>query len=148
MQSSIDKHSKRLIASNIELLLNYCDRFYDRQFITRDSVNRGVLEKFEELLNGNFSSEKPYSIGLPNEAYCAAELNFSTNYFGDLIKKETGRSAQEYLKNKIIEVAKTRSLAPKRPLVKLHMNLDLDIRSISRVFSNKELVKLPMNTGL
>lgn len=54
LQQSVDKHSKKLIASNIELFLNYCERFYDRQFITRDNVNRGILEKFEELLNGYF----------------------------------------------------------------------------------------------
>ncbi|GAA4195769.1 helix-turn-helix domain-containing protein [Pedobacter jeongneungensis] len=108
LQQSIDKHSKKLIASNIELLLNYCDRFYDRQFITRDAVNKGVLENFEKLLNGYFRSEKPYSIGLPSVAYCAEELHFSANYFGDLIKKETGKSAQEFIQAKIIDVAKNK----------------------------------------
>lgn len=108
LQQSVDKHSKKVIASGIELLLNYCDRFYDRQFITRDTVNRGVLEKFESLLNGYFSSEKPYSIGLPSVAYCAEQLNLSANYFGDLIKKETGKSAQEFIQHKIIEVAKNK----------------------------------------
>ncbi|SHN36961.1 AraC family transcriptional regulator [Chitinophaga sp. CF418] len=108
LQQSVDKHSKKVIASGIELLLNYCDRFYDRQFITRDAVNKGVLEKFEELLNGYFISEKPYSIGLPSVAYCAGELHFSAKYFGDLIKKETGKSAQEYIQNKIIDVAKNK----------------------------------------
>ncbi|SFD82324.1 Helix-turn-helix domain-containing protein [Chitinophaga sp. CF118] len=108
LQQSVDKHSKKVIASSIELLLNYCDRFYDRQFITRDTVNKGVLEKFEELLNGYFTSEKPYSIGLPSVAYCAEELHFSAKYFGDLIKKETGKSAQEYIQNKIIDVAKNK----------------------------------------
>lgn len=106
LQQSIDKHSKKLIASNIELFLNYCDRFYDRQFITRDNVNRGILEKFEELLNGYFTSEKPQSIGLPSVASCAEELHLSPNYFGDLIKKETGKSAQEYIQNKIVDFAK------------------------------------------
>ncbi|RQO66301.1 AraC family transcriptional regulator [Pedobacter sp. KBW06] len=108
LQHAIDKHSKQLIVSNIELFLNYCERFYDRQFITRDHANKGILEKFEELLNGYFASEKPYSIGLPSVAYCAEELHLSPNYFGDLIKKETGKSAQEYLQNKIIEVAKNK----------------------------------------
>lgn len=105
---SIDKHSKKLVASTIELLLNHCERFYDRQFITRDIINKGVLERFEDLLNGYFKSEKPYSIGAPTVAYCADELYFSANYFGDLIKKETGKSAQEFILNKIIEVAKDR----------------------------------------
>ncbi|MES2827496.1 MAG: helix-turn-helix domain-containing protein [Bacteroidota bacterium] len=106
LQQAIDKHSKKLIASNIELLLNYCDRFYDRQFITRDTVNKGVLENFEEMLNSYFKSEKPYTIGLPSVAYCAEELHFSANYFGDLIKKETGKTAQDYIQEKIIDVAK------------------------------------------
>jgi AraC-like DNA-binding protein len=106
LKQSIDKHSKKLIASNIELFLNYCERFYDRQFITRDNANRGIIEKFEELLNSYFSSDKPQNIGLPSVAYYASELNLSANYFGDLIKKETGKSAQEYIQNKIIGVAK------------------------------------------
>lgn len=108
LEQSVDKHSKKLIASNIELFLNYCERFYDRQFITRENVNKGILEKFEELLNSYFSSEKPNSFGLPSVAYCADELNLSPNYFGDLIKKETGKTAQEYIQNKIIDVAKER----------------------------------------
>ncbi|MFV8343523.1 helix-turn-helix domain-containing protein [Flavobacterium sp. XS2P39] len=108
LKQSIDKHSKKLIASNIELFLNYCERFYDRQFITRDTANKGIVEKFEELLNDYFSSDKPQSIGLPSVAYYANELNLSANYFGDLIKKETGKSAQEYIQNKIIDVAKNK----------------------------------------
>lgn len=109
LHQNIDKHSKKLIATNIELFLDYCDRFYDRQFITRDNVNKGILEKFEELLNGYFSSEKPHKIGLPSVAYCADELHLSANYFGDLIKKETGKSAKEYIQDKIIDVAKNKT---------------------------------------
>jgi AraC-like DNA-binding protein len=108
LQHAIDKHSKQLIVSNIELFLNYCTRFYDRQFITRDNANKGVLERFENLLNSYLSSDKPQNIGLPSVAYFADELHLSANYFGDLIKKETGSSAQEYIQSKIIEVAKER----------------------------------------
>lgn len=106
LEHSIDKHSKTLIASNIELFLNYCERFYDRQFFTRGDVNKGILERFEELLNYYFVSGKPKEIGLPTVAYCAEELHLSPNYFGDLIKKETGKTAQEYIQNKIIDTAK------------------------------------------
>lgn len=67
----IDKHSKRLIVSNIEILLNYCIRFYDRQFITRKNVHKGILERFENLLNEYFQTDKPQAIGLPSVAYCA-----------------------------------------------------------------------------
>lgn len=108
LDHSIDKHSKTLIASNIELFLNYCERFYDRQFITRGDINRGILEKFEELLNSYFESSKPKEIGVPTVAYCAEELHLSANYFGDLIKKETGKTAQEYIHNKIVDTAKDR----------------------------------------
>lgn len=110
LELGVDKHSKKLIASNIELFLNYCERFYDRQFITRENVNKGILEKFEEVLNGYFKTDKPNTIGLPSVAYCADELYLSANYFGDLIKKETGKSAQEYIQNKIIDLAKDKIL--------------------------------------
>ncbi|SDH33782.1 helix-turn-helix domain-containing protein [Chitinophaga filiformis] len=108
LDQNIDKHSKRLIASNIELLLNYCIRFYDRQFITRENINKGILERLEYLLQGYFSSDKPRNEGLPSVAYCAEALHLSPNYFGDLVKKETGRSAQEYIQSKVIDVAKER----------------------------------------
>ena len=108
LNQSIDKHSRKVISSNIELLLNYCDRFYDRQFITREHVNKGILEKFEEIMNTYFISEKPLETGLPSVAYCAEKLNLSPNYFGDVVKKETGKTAKEYIQNKIIEEAKNR----------------------------------------
>jgi AraC-like DNA-binding protein len=112
LQQNIDKHSKKLIATNIELFLNYCERFYDRQFITRDNVNKGILEKFEELLNGYFTSDKPQKHGLPSVAYFAEELHLSANYFGDLIKKETGKSAKETIQYKIISLAKNLTFDP------------------------------------
>lgn len=108
LEHAIDKHSKRLIVSNLETLLNYCIRFYDRQFITRENVNKGMLEKFEELLSEYFQTDKPNAIGLPSVAYCAGELNLSAGYFGDMIKKETGKTAQEYIQSKVIDVAKER----------------------------------------
>lgn len=106
LKQTIDKHSKKLIAANIELLLDYCQRFYDRQFITRDVVHKGVLEKFEALLNAYYSSEKPQSLGLPTVAYFAEQLHLSSNYFGDLIKKETGQSPKDYIQERTIMLAK------------------------------------------
>ena len=106
LENNIDKHSKGLIVSTIELFLNYCARFYERQFITRDNVHKGILERFENLLNDYFQSDKAQTLGLPSVAWCAAELNLSANYFGDLIKKETGKTAQDYVQEKIITVAK------------------------------------------
>jgi len=108
LEQNIDNHSKRLIVSNIELFLNYCVRFYDRQFITRENVHKGTIEKFENLLNNYFQSDKPRNLGLPSVSSCAEELNLSSNYFGDLVKKETGKSAQEYIQDKVLETAKGR----------------------------------------
>lgn len=112
LERAIDKHSKMLIVSNIELLLNYCIRFYDRQFITRDHAHQGILERFERLLQEYFLSDKPQIEGLPSVAYCAGELNLSANYFGDLVKKAAGKSAQEYIQAKVIDVAKERIFDP------------------------------------
>jgi len=108
LSQSIDKHSKGIIVNNIELLLNYCVRFYDRQFITRENINTDILSKFENLLNNYFQSETPQVIGLPSVGYFADHLHLSPNYFGDLIKKETGKTAQEHIQLKLINLAKER----------------------------------------
>lgn len=106
LQHPIDKHSKRLISRNIELLLDYCMRFYERQFITRSESNKSVLVKFETLLDDYFQSDKLQTDGLPSVKYFADKVFLSPNYFGDLIKKETGKSAQEYIQNRMIDLAK------------------------------------------
>ena len=138
LQQTIDKHSKKLIASNIELFLNYCERFYDRQFITRDNVNKGILEKFEELVNVFFLSDKPQNIGLPSVAYCAEELHFSANYFGDLIKKETGKSAKEYIQDKIIDVAKNKIFVADKTVNEIACELGFKYpQHFSRMFKNQ-----------
>ena len=108
LQRNIDKHTVNVIVSNIELLLNYCLRFYDRQFITRAHLNKDILTRFEGLLKKFYESELPKSLGLPTVWYCANELNLSANYFGDLVKKETGKTALEYIQEKVIDLAKER----------------------------------------
>lgn len=123
LQHPIDKHSKTLIVTNIELLLNYCTRFYDRQFITREVVNKGILERFEDLLNTYFESDKPQQNGLPSVAYCAEQLHLSANYFGDLIKKETGKSALDHIQAKVMDMAKEKIFDPKRSLSEIAYEL-------------------------
>ena len=114
LQHGIDKHSKKLIVSNIELFLNYCVRFYDRQFITRSDAVIGVVEKFERLLNDYLHSHKPQLDGIPSVALFGSELHLSPNYFGDLIKKETGKTPHEYIQTKLIEVAKEKIFNPEK----------------------------------
>lgn len=123
LEHVVDKHSKKLIVTNIELFLNYCIRFYDRQFITRENSVKGILERFETLLNDFFLSDKPQTVGLPSVAYCANELNLSPNYFGDLIKKETGKSAHEYITLKLMDVAKERIFDTKKALSEIAYEL-------------------------
>ena len=106
LQHPIDRHSKRIIATNIELLLNHCIRFYDRQFVTREEINHDVLRRFEELLGTYFDSSDIAKTGLPTVAWFADKLHLSANYFGDLVKREMGISAQEYIQRYIIERAK------------------------------------------
>ena len=106
LQHPIDKHSKRLISRNIELLLDYCMRFYARQFNTRSAANSDILSKFENLLDKYFADGISESEGLPTVKYFADKIFLSPNYFGDLIKRETGKTAQEYIQNKIIDLSK------------------------------------------
>jgi AraC-like DNA-binding protein len=110
LECGIDKHSRTLISSNIELFLNYCQRFYDRQFITRENTNKGLLEKFENLLLAYFNSDLLLKNGIPTVSYCAKELNLSPNYFGDLVKKESGVSALDYIRTAVINRAKDKIL--------------------------------------
>lgn len=106
LEHAIDKHSKQLIAMNIELLLNYCMRFYERQFITRNVINQDALTKFERLLDEYFQSPLPARDGLPSVKYFADKICLSPNYFGDMVKKETGKTPQEHIQFKVIELAK------------------------------------------
>jgi len=123
LENPIDQHSRNLIINNIELFLNYCTRFYDRQFITREDVHKDVFVLFENLLQAYFLSEKPMDIGLPSVAYCADALHLSANYFGDLVKKQTGRTAQEYIHHKIIDLAKEKVHVPDKPISEIAYEL-------------------------
>lgn len=138
LQHAIDKHSKQLIISNIELFLNYCTRFYDRQFITREHVNKGLLSRFEQLLDGYFSSDRPQMIGLPSVSWFADELNLSPNYFGDLIKKETGISAQEYIQSKVIHIAKEKVFDTNKSISEIAFDLGFKYpQHFTRLFKQK-----------
>ena len=101
-----DKHSKRIIATLIELLLNHCIRFYDRQFDSRKEVNHDTLSRFETLLESYFGTTGALQQGLPSVAWFAEQLHLSPNYFGDLVKRELGISPQEHIQRHVIERAK------------------------------------------
>ena len=105
LHRAIDKHTRELIVSNIELLLNYCLRFYDRQFITREEINHSVVKKFIELLD-DYISTKALREGLPTVAYFADKCCLSNGYFGNLVRVETGRTAKDIISDHLLAHAK------------------------------------------
>lgn len=111
--NNIDTHSQTLIISNLELLLNYCTRFYDRQFYTRTNLNKDVTSDFEQVLQNYYKTEKQLELGIPTVKFCANEMNMSPRYLSDLLRKETAKSTQEHIHNYIIEKAKNNLLNSK-----------------------------------
>ena len=105
LHRSIDKHSRDLIVSNIELLLNYCLRFYDRQFVTREEINHDVVRRFERMLTDYIQTQASRE-GLPTVAYFADKCCLSTGYFGTLVKVETGRTAKDFIADRLLTAAK------------------------------------------
>lgn len=123
LQHPIDKHSKGLIVDSIKMFLDYCTRFYDRQFITRDNVNKDVLVRFEALLEDYFMQGRAEKTGLPTVQYIANELNLSANYLSDLLRKETGSTALRYIHDKVIDVAKTKIVSTDKTISEIAYSL-------------------------
>ena len=101
LQHPVDRFSKNLIVSNIELLLDYCLRYYSRQFTVREVLNAGVMSRFDQLLDEYVNDASACGNGLPNVKYFADKMALSPNYFGDLVKRESGVTAQDYIQNKL-----------------------------------------------
>jgi AraC-like DNA-binding protein len=138
LSQNIDRHSQNLIVSNIELLLNYCIRFYDRQFITRKNSNRDTLTKFENILSEYFKSDKLKSLGLPSVKYCADQLFLSPNYLSDLLKKETGKNAQDQIHYYLIEEAKNNLLNTNATISEIAYGLGFEYpQYFSKLFKSK-----------
>ena len=111
LKHSIDKHSRRLICANIGLLLDYCMRFYERQFDTRNGVNKDIIVRFEHLLNEYFEGDAPQKQGLPSVKYFADKVFLSANYFSDMVRKQTGKTVSEYIQDKMIGLVKEQLLS-------------------------------------
>lgn len=138
LNQNIDIHSQTLIVSNIELLLNYCTRFYDRQFITRTNFNKDFVSKLESVLKQYFDTETLKKQGLPSVKYCAEKLNLSPNYLSDLLKKETGKNTQEHIHYYLIEQAKNTLLNTNLTVSEIAYNLGFDYpQYFSKIFKKK-----------
>lgn len=106
LHHSIDMHTATILSRHIELMLDYCTRFYERQFITRENKNKNVLEELETLLDDYIASGKLRNSVLPTSEYCATKLELSVSYFNDLLRFETGKTLDEYFQMKRLEAAK------------------------------------------
>lgn len=135
---NLDKHSQKLIVSNIELLLDYCTRYYDRQFYTRTNLNKDLVSKFEHLLTNYYQSNQPLHQGIPSVKYCGEALNMSPNYLSDLLRKETGKNAQEHIHAYIIDKAKTKLLGSVEPVSSIAYDLGFEYpQHFSKIFKAK-----------
>ncbi|TKG88250.1 AraC family transcriptional regulator [Puteibacter caeruleilacunae] len=136
--NKLDNYSHDLIVSNIEVLLNYCNRSYGRQFMTRRHHNKGVVTRFEAILSDYFESEQIKLNGLPTVKYCAEQLHLSSNYLGDLLKQETGKSAIDHIHYYLIEKAKSLLLTSSHSISEIAYELGFEQRqSFTRLFKRK-----------
>ena len=136
--TNIDRFSQDLIVSSIEVLLNYCKRFYGRQFITRKNQNTDTIVKFEKFLSEYINSGKLKEKGIPSVKYCAENMNLSANYFSDLLKSETGKNCQEHIHFHILEKAKNMLLNPSLSVNEIADELGFEYpQYFSKLFKNK-----------
>ncbi|GAA4235504.1 helix-turn-helix domain-containing protein [Postechiella marina] len=136
--SNIDAHSQTLIISNLELLLNYCVRFYDRQFFTRTNLNQDIANQFEKLLKTYYEQNKQLELGIPSVQYCGEAMGMSSKYLSDLLKKETGQSAQDHIHKYIIEKAKSKLLNSKESASEIAYALGFEYpQYFSKIFKKK-----------
>lgn len=136
--SNLDRHSQKLIVSNIELLLDYCIRFYDRQFYTRTNLNVDLVSRFERWISEYMGSESLKETGLPSVQTCGSHLNLSPNYLSDLLKKETGKTTQEHIHSYIIERAKTVLLNSQMTVSEIAYDLGFEYpQYFSKLFKSK-----------
>lgn len=135
LHHNIDRHSRRLITANIGLLLDYCMRFYERQFVTREVPNKDIIVRFERLLDEYFDSKAPQEIGLPTVKYFAEQVFLSPNYFGDLISKQTGKTVTEYIQTKLVDRAKELLLSSPKSMSEIAYSLGFQYpQHMSRMF--------------
>lgn len=137
-EQRIDNHSQRVIVSNLELLLNYCLRFYERQFNTRTNQNKDVITQFESELKEYFKEEKHLDLGLPDIQYFADVAHLSQHYFSDLLKKETGRTPKDHINDFVIEKAKNLLLGTEQSVSEIAYDLGFNYpHYFSRLFKSK-----------
>lgn len=136
--NNIDKHTQKLIVANIELILDYCTRFYERQFYVRSNHNLDLLAKLDSKLKEYFDQEQSLELGLPTVKYFSEMMNMSSSYFSDLLKNATGRNAQQYLQDYLLERAKNQLLASDEQVSQIAFSLGFEYpQHFSKLFKSK-----------
>ena len=135
---NMDNHSHNLILTNLELLLSYCSRFYDRQFLTRAKASNDLVEKFDRMITDYFAKDSLIESGIPDVKYFASQLNLSPNYLSDLLNKYTGKSTQEHIHLKLIEKAKALLWSTRNPISSIAYDLGFEHPShFTKLFKSK-----------
>ncbi len=138
IENNIDKHSQKLIVTNLELILDYCLRYYDRQFYTRSNFHQDLVARFERILKDYFKENLQLDKGLPTVKYCGEALNISPNYLSDLLKKETDRNAQDHIHAYVIDKAKHLLLSSDDSVKQVAYHLGFDYsQHFSKLFKAK-----------
>jgi AraC-like DNA-binding protein len=144
LQENIDVHSQNIIVSTIELLLNYCSRFYGRQLITRSQANKSTISQIETILTEYFSKPKVEEQGLPTVKFLADKVHLSPSYLSDLLKKETGKNAQEHIHYYLIEEAKSSLLNSDNNISEIALNLGFEYPQYFNKLFKQKTGKTPM----
>ncbi|MFB9109984.1 helix-turn-helix domain-containing protein [Flavobacterium gyeonganense] len=141
LNSRVDEFSQEVVLSQIELLLNYANRFYKRQFITRKMVSNNTLERLEALLDDYFDNEKTASQGIPTVQFLSEQLNVSSSYLSDMLRSLTGMNAQQHIHNKLVEKAKEKLSLTSLTIAEIAFDLGFEHpQSFSRFFKMKAKV--------
>ncbi|OAZ05485.1 bifunctional transcriptional activator/DNA repair enzyme AdaA [Flavobacterium succinicans] len=138
LQENIDVHSQHIIVSTIELLLNYCSRFYGRQMITRSQTNKSIIVQIENILTQYFAETKVKEQGLPTVKFLADSVHLSPSYLSDVLKKETGKNAQEHIHFYLIEEAKNYLINTEKNVSEIAYSLGFDYpQYFNKLFKQK-----------
>ena len=138
INQNIDKHSQKLIISALELLLDYCNRYYDRQFYVRTNLHQDHVSEFEKFLKEYFNSDKPLHFGLPSVKYCGEQLHMSPNYLSDLLRKETGKSTKDHIHAFVVNRAKNKLLGTTQSISEIAYDLGFEYpQHFSKVFKKQ-----------
>ncbi|MFN3589536.1 MAG: helix-turn-helix domain-containing protein [Spirosomataceae bacterium] len=143
LQENIDVHSQYIIVSTIELLLNYCSRFYGRQMITRSQTNKSIISQIESVLTHYTSANTILEQGLPTVKYLAEQVHLSPSYLSDLLKKETGKNAQEHIHFYLIEEAKNLLLNSEKNINEIAYNLGFEYPQYFNTLFKKKTGRTP-----